>query len=657
MNKKEPPILSPIKRIIFTVVLAIFLILFCFAYLQYQTRHRDYEDKLIINAFGKQRMYTQMMSKDASRLYSLILTKDSNGGYQPREEVRQEIASVKSSLTITRAKFSKTLEEIHDNKLFTNSEVLDIKKSLTQSSNYLHNIDYQWDLFDQQIEVLVSAEHMNREMSDATGYINEHNLDLLEQCDNLLNQILKDSLHQDDTMQILSYGLIGLLFAVILLAFIELQRYLIRPFGQLYKGLAEIGLNPYPLNSTFPTNNKMMPIVDEITNMFKKINSLISLIENINHNDSFMETLNFISNTFAPFIPYNYIGIALITEDKKYLKASYGVTDGTIVGLPEKIRGSSFLIEETTIGALINSGEARIINDLQSYCKDKPLKPYNKVILDAGIQASITLPLIVSGEPMGVIFFSSANKNVYTREHLNFLLTLANSIAICLNQNIFISDILYSSILALAKLAEARDEDTGDHLGRMTVYAKLIAELLYEENIYPEEITLEYIDNIKHFSPLHDIGKVGIRDGILLKPGKLTPEEFDEMKKHTVFGSEVLRMAENNMKKRGRSLFSMGFEIAESHHEKWDGSGYPHGKKEYEIPLCARIAALADVFDALTSKRPYKEAYSFEVSMGIIEEGRGKHFDPAIIDIIMKNRSRMEHIYLKYHALNKKIED
>ena len=258
---------------------------------------------------------------------------------------------------------------------------------------------------------------------------------------------------------------------------------------------------------------------------------------------------------------------------------------------------------------------------------------------------------------MGVIFFSSANKNVYTREHLNFLLTLANSIAICLNQNIFISDILYSSILALAKLAEARDEDTGDHLGRMTVYAKLIAELLYEENIYPEEITLEYIDNIKHFSPLHDIGKVGIRDGILLKPGKLTPEEFDEMKKHTVFGSEVLRMAENNMKKRGRSLFSMGFEIAESHHEKWDGSGYPHGKKAYEIPLCARIAALADVFDALTSKRPYKEAYSFEVSMDIIEEGRGKHFDPAIIDIIMKNRSRMEHIYLKYHALNKKIED
>jgi response regulator RpfG family c-di-GMP phosphodiesterase len=254
---------------------------------------------------------------------------------------------------------------------------------------------------------------------------------------------------------------------------------------------------------------------------------------------------------------------------------------------------------------------------------------------------------------MGMIFFSSSSRNVYTEEHLNFLRTLANSIAISINQNIFVSDIMYSSILALAKLAEARDEDTGDHLERMSVYSRVIAELLYEKGIYKEEITLEYIDNIERFSPLHDIGKVGIRDGILLKPGKLTMEEYGEMKHHASFGEEVLRSADANLQKRGKSLFTMGAEIAGGHHEKWDGSGYPVGKKGLEIPLCARIVAVADVFDALASKRPYKEAFPIDMSMELIMDGRGKHFDPDIVDVFMENRPRIELLYQKLHGVNK----
>jgi len=253
---------------------------------------------------------------------------------------------------------------------------------------------------------------------------------------------------------------------------------------------------------------------------------------------------------------------------------------------------------------------------------------------------------------MGIIFFSSTSRNVYTKEHLNFLRTLANSIAISLNQNIFISDIVYSSILALAKLAEARDEDTGEHLDRMSIYSKVIAEILYENNIYTDEISLEYIDNIERFSPLHDIGKVGIRDSILLKPAKLTPEEFDEMKHHASFGEDVLRSAERNLQQRGRSQFQMGVEIAGGHHEKWDGSGYPNRKKGTEIPLAARIVAVADVFDALTSKRPYKEAFSLEVAMDIMIEGKGKHFDPTIIDTFLDNRNKIENIYHKFRSID-----
>lgn len=226
---------------------------------------------------------------------------------------------------------------------------------------------------------------------------------------------------------------------------------------------------------------------------------------------------------------------------------------------------------------------------------------------------------------------------------------LANSIAISFEQNIFIDDLLYSNTLALAKLAEARDEDTGEHLERMKIYSSKMAELLYSDGIYEDIIDIEYISQIERFSPLHDIGKVGVPDGILLKPGKLTKEEFEEMKKHTTYGAEVLRTAEQTISKHKRCLFGIGIEIAEGHQEKWDGSGYPFGKKENEIPLSARIVAVADVLDALTSERPYKKAFSFETSFQMMVEERGTHFDPVIIDSFVKHKEDIFRIYQKFH--------
>ena len=150
---------------------------------------------------------------------------------------------------------------------------------------------------------------------------------------------------------------------------------------------------------------------------------------------------------------------------------------------------------------------------------------------------------------------------------MKFLETLANSIAISFQQNTYIDNIIYSSVLALAKLAEARDTDTGHHLERMKSYSRIIAEILHEDDRYADEITLEYISNIERYSPLHDIGKVGIPDGILLKPGKLTEDEFEEMKQHTIYGTEVLRNAEDNLNTKGRSVFSMAIDITLGHHE------------------------------------------------------------------------------------------
>jgi PAS domain S-box-containing protein len=199
-----------------------------------------------------------------------------------------------------------------------------------------------------------------------------------------------------------------------------------------------------------------------------------------------------------------------------------------------------------------------------------------------------------------------------------------------------------ATILGLAKLAEYRDEGTGTHLERIREYARRLAEEMAENSRYKDIITQDFIDDIYQSSILHDIGKVGIPDRILLKPGKLTAEEFEIIKRHATLGGDAIRAIESRIV--GRSFLFLGREIAYNHHEKWDGSGYPRGLKGDEIPLAARIVALADVYDALTTKRFYKEAYSHEKSKQIILDLKNSHFDPEIVDMFMVLEAEFNHI-------------
>jgi len=187
------------------------------------------------------------------------------------------------------------------------------------------------------------------------------------------------------------------------------------------------------------------------------------------------------------------------------------------------------------------------------------------------------------------------------------------------------------TIVALAKLAEFRDPETGEHLERMREYAKTLAVELHKKQKYSEYIDQHYIDNIYKSTPLHDIGKVGIPDEVLLKPGKLTAEEFDIMKRHCEIGGDSISSA-IRLSGMEQSFLDMGKDIAYYHHEKWNGQGYPKGLAGEAIPLTARITALADVYDALTSKRVYKEAFSHERSRSILLEESGKSFDPEIVE-------------------------
>lgn len=182
----------------------------------------------------------------------------------------------------------------------------------------------------------------------------------------------------------------------------------------------------------------------------------------------------------------------------------------------------------------------------------------------------------------------------------------------------------------LARLAESRDPETGEHLERIEGYTGLLVNWLAGNGPYQNEIDDAYRDQLCRSSILHDIGKVGIPDSILLKPSRLTPDEFEIMKQHTRIGAEALE--DSALKSKSCQFLSLAAEIARYHHERFDGSGYPHGIEGLDIPLSARIVAIADVFDALTSERVYKCAMDSESARDLIVDESGKHFDPAIVD-------------------------
>ena len=186
-----------------------------------------------------------------------------------------------------------------------------------------------------------------------------------------------------------------------------------------------------------------------------------------------------------------------------------------------------------------------------------------------------------------------------------------------------------ATIFALAKLAEARDDDTGQHIERVQTFSRVLAEQMREMRQHASVLTPSFIENLFRTASLHDIGKVGVPDAVLLKPGKLTPEEFTEMKKHSVLGAHTLGAVLRNFP--DNQFLRMGVDVARSHHERWDGGGYPDGLKDTAIPLSARIVALADFYDALTSKRCYRPAVSHEDTSRMIGEGVGKHFDPDVV--------------------------
>ena len=212
-----------------------------------------------------------------------------------------------------------------------------------------------------------------------------------------------------------------------------------------------------------------------------------------------------------------------------------------------------------------------------------------------------------------------------------------------------IAHMQHGLIYVLADLVESRDKNTGDHVRKTAAYVRLIMNKMKEKGLYPDILTDEYMEDVANSAPLHDVGKIMVSDTILNKPGRLTDEEFAVMKSHTTAGNQIIASAMSLVSDSG--YLKEAKNLATYHHERWDGSGYPSGKSGEDIPLSARIMAVADVFDALVSKRSYKEPFSFEKAMSIIEEGAGTQFDPQIAKIFVEAGEEARKISVAHESM------
>ena len=400
-------------------------------------------------------------------------------------------------------------------------------------------------------------------------------------------------------------------------------------------------------------NENNLKYVDQL----KQINKIISMLNKGKNTDEIFNTLN---QHLKKMIPFNCLTLAMLN----------GVTGLITIKLVESDReidlkeGDTFNLDTKSLQKVINQREAINITDFNAFLLSLFDSSNGVSFFSAKMNSSLILPLIINNYTKGFLIFSSEDNNTYSAEHTTFLDSIAGQIALSIQRGELLYEIEQHSrnlehlvelrsrqiiktqkttIFALSRLAEARDTETGDHIERMRNYSVFLAQL-YKYIGNDTGITNQYLRDLYDSSILHDIGKVGIPDGILLKEGFLNEDEFEIMKRHTVIGHQALISASIDL--GADSFLNMAMDITLYHHERWDGKGYPEGLKGREIPLSARIVAIADVYDALTSRRPYKEAYSHEEAVKIMKQEEDR-FDPELFKIFLDHQDEFNKIRFK----------
>jgi HD-GYP domain-containing protein (c-di-GMP phosphodiesterase class II) len=298
---------------------------------------------------------------------------------------------------------------------------------------------------------------------------------------------------------------------------------------------------------------------------------------------------------------------------------------------------SARLADSESMQEILKVGRPRVVNDLDIF-SNVPAE-HTRRIASLQYKSSYTMPMFMNGTFIGFLFFNSHRKNVFDETTLHYLDMVGHLLSLLVIHEMSMTRSLYAIVKTAANITLHRDVETGAHLDRMSNYARLIATQVAKKY----QLNDELVEHIFLFSPLHDIGKIGISDSILLKPGKLTETEFDTMKTHAAKGGEIVDMMLNNLGLDEFPHAEILRNIAMYHHEAINGSGY-NGMMDEDIPVEAKIVAVADVFDALTSVRPYKEAWSNERAFMFLHSMAGTKFDADCVAALINCQDQVEAI-------------
>jgi response regulator RpfG family c-di-GMP phosphodiesterase len=391
----------------------------------------------------------------------------------------------------------------------------------------------------------------------------------------------------------------------------------------------------------------------------EKVNEIISML---NRGLDTADIFKKLSVSLKTAVPFNRISLLKNDEEHSTMKILFSASDRETNILEGKIID----IEPQTMKSMIeDSSDLLIINDIIDSVNAKALPDCFIQLSAEGIQSLILMGISVNEKFWGFLLLASEEPNGFSDKHAVFLRLLTGQVALGIQRGELLAelemhtkhlehlvkirtyDVLKTqktTIFALSRLAEIRDNGTGGHLNRIRNYCVLLAQLLKYTGKNPL-VDNHFLRDIYDASILHDIGKVGIQDSILLKPGPLTTEEFEIMKLHPVIGYDAINDPAHDLGEN--SFIEMVKQIILHHHESWDGKGYPNGLKEEEIPLSARIITVCDIYDALTSERPYKKAFDHQKAISIMKE-ESRKFDPLLFRLFLENQSDFDRIRQQY---------
>lgn len=363
------------------------------------------------------------------------------------------------------------------------------------------------------------------------------------------------------------------------------------------------------------------------------------LLADLNRQSSLTDKLCYIHATLKE--RFDHIDrIAIATYDKKTdLLKTFISSSGPDQPLQNY---QTYLSETPSLKEILAVGKPRVINNLHIFSNSE--HEHAQRIDAQGYHSSYTMPMFIDSQLIGFIFFNSYQKDALSTEVLHYLDLFGHMIALLIANELSTIRTLFSTLQAAKNVSHFRDNETGTHMDRMAHYSRLIAEELAKAY----QLSDEFVEHIFLFSPLHDIGKIGVPDAILKKPDKLSKDEFEEMQKHAEKGREIIDTIMRDAELESLPHLEILRNITEYHHEAIDGHGYPHGLKNKEIPIEARIIAVADVFDALTSKRAYKDSWSIDSAFQMLKKLAGKQLDDDCVQALIKHRPAIETIQQQF---------